>query len=179
MPFTRRCVAFGLLILTAVVPPALAQPRQAGTLRIVVKDPSGAVIPNATVTVSGAEPATQGLVIPDVQSDAQGVATAANLPTGRYAVSATFPGFEQRTLSDVRVRAGDNRRDIVLPIEKVSESVAVGRDPATSASDPKSDRFSNVLSRDQIEALPDDPDEMEIVLKAMAGPGATLRVDGF
>ena len=179
MPFTRRCVAFGLLILTAVVPPALAQPRQAGTLRIVVKDPSGAVIPNATVTVSGAEPATQGLVIPDVQSDAQGVATAANLPTGRYAVSATFPGFEQRTLSDVRVRAGDNRRDIVLPIEKVSESVAVGRDPATSASDPKSDRFSNVLSRDQIEALPDDPDEMEKVLKEMAGPGATLRVDGF
>src|SRR4029079_4904952 len=37
----------------------------------------------------------------------------------------------------------------------------------------------NVLSRDQIEALPDDPDEMEKTLKEMAGPGATLRVDGF
>ena len=68
---------------------------------------------------------------------------------------------------------------MTLAIEKVAESVAVGRDAATSASDPKSDRFSNVLSKDQIEALPDDPDEMEKVLKEMAGPGATIRVDGF
>ena len=71
----------------------------------------------------------------------------------------------------MRVRAGDNRREVTLPIEKVDESVAVGRDPATAASDPNSDRFSNVLSKDQIEALPDDPDEMERVLKEMAGPG--------
>ena len=77
------------------------------------------------------------------------------------------------------MRAGDNRREVTLPIEKVAESVAVGRDPATAASDPKSERFSNVLSKDQIEALPDDPDEMEKVLKEMAGPGATIRVDGF
>jgi len=180
MRFTKSCVALALVLITGVAaPPALGQPRQAGTLRVVVKDPSGAVIPNATVVVSGAEPATQGFVIPEVQSDGQGVATTVNLPPGRYAVSATFPGFERRTLSDVRVRAGENRRDLTLPIEKVAESVAVGRDAATSASDPRSDRFSNVLSKDQIEALPDDPDEMEKVLKEMAGPGATLRVDGF
>src|SRR4030095_16560530 len=65
------------------------------------------------------------------------------------------------------------------PIEKIEQSVAVGRDPAAAASDPRSDRFSNVLSKDQIEALPDDPDEMEKVLKEMAGPGAVMRVDGF
>ena len=82
-------------------------------------------------------------------------------------------------MPDVRVRAGDNRREVTLPIEKVDQSVAVGRDPATAASDPKSERFSNVLSKDQIDALPDDPDEMEKVLKEMAGPGATIRVDGF
>ena len=57
--------------------------------------------------------------------------------------------------------------------------MSVGRDPATSASDPNNDRFSTVLSKDQIDALPDDPDEMEKVLKEMAGPGATIRVDGF
>ena len=71
----------------------------------------------------------------------------------------------------MRVRAGDNRREVTLPIEKVAESVAVGRDPATAASDPKSERFSNVLSKDQIEALPDDPDEMEKVLKRHGRPG--------
>ena len=57
--------------------------------------------------------------------------------------------------------------------------MSVGRDPATSASDPNNDRFSTVLSKEQIEALPDDPDEMEKVLKEMGGPGATIRVDGF
>ena len=36
-----------------------------------------------------------------------------------------------------------------------------------------------MLTREQIDALPDDPDEMEAVLKAMAPPGSTIRVDGF
>jgi hypothetical protein len=168
-----------LAAIAAGIVPASAQARQTGTLRIVVRDPSGAVIPNATVVVKGTEAATQDLVIPEVTSDGQGVATVPGVPLGRYAVSASFPGFESRTLTDIRVRAGDNRREVTLPIERVAESVAVGRDAATSASDPKSDRFSNILSKDQIEALPDDPDEMEKVLKEMAGPGATIRVDGF
>ena len=36
-----------LAAVTASAVPALSQPRPGGTLRIVVKDPSGAVIPNA------------------------------------------------------------------------------------------------------------------------------------
>src|SRR5436190_17528615 len=118
---------------------------QNATLRVVVKDPSGAVIPNATVEIKGGDAATASVVAP-LSSDGQGLATASSLPPGRYNVTAAFPGFEARTLTDVRVRAGENRREIVLPIEKVSQSVAVGRDPATAASDPRSDRFSNVLS---------------------------------
>jgi hypothetical protein len=171
-----------LMVLAAIAAgavPARGQVRQTGTLRIVVKDPSGAVIPNAAVVVKGTDAATKDLVVPALTSDGQGVATAVDVPVGRYTVSAGFPGFESRTLPDVRVRAGDNKRDVTLAIEKVAESVAVGRDPATAASDPKSDRFSNVLSKEQIEALPDDPDEMERVLKEMAGPGATIRMDGF
>jgi hypothetical protein len=160
------------IVLAALI--ALSNAAESGTLRVVVKDPSGAVIPNAVVRVStgSGEAAT-------ATSDGQGVATVANLPPGRYVVAAEFPGFEARTLTDVRVRAGDNRREITLAIEKVAESVSVGRDAATSASDPRGDRFSNVLSRDQIDALPDDPDEMEKALKEMAGPGAVMRVDGF
>ncbi len=180
MRVTKSLLALLLLAVTAAgVIPAQAQVRQSGALRIVVKDPSGAVIPNATVIVKGIDPATRDFVVPQMVSDGQGVATAANLALGRYWVAVSFPGFETRTIPDFRVRAGENKRDVILPIEKVAESVAVGRDPATSASDPKSDRFSNVLSRDQIEALPDDPDEMEQALKEMAGPGASIRVDGF
>ena len=156
-----------------------AQPGRARPLRIVVKDPSGAVVPGALVQVKGAEERTAAVTRTDIASDGQGVATATGLTPGRYALEVSFPGFETLTVPDVRVRAGDNRRDAVLKIEKLDETVSVGRDKATVASDPNNDRFNTVLSKDQINALPDDPDEMERVLKEMAGPGATIRVDGF
>ena len=152
---------------------------RAGTLRIVVQDPSGAVVPGALVQVRGAEPRTAGLSRVDVPSDGQGVATVADLEPGRYSLEVSFPGFESQAVPDVRVRAGDNRRTVTLPLPRIDESVSVGRDPATAASDPNNDRFNTTLSRPQIEALPDDPDEMERVLKEMAGPGSTIRVDGF
>ena len=124
------------------------------------------------VQIKGAEPATQDVARADVVVGRPGRGQRAErLAPGRYAVEVAFPGFETATMPDVRVRAGDNRREVTLAIEKLDESVAVGRDPATVASDPNSDRFSNVLSKDQIDALPDDPDEMERVLKEMAGPG--------
>jgi hypothetical protein len=36
-----------------------------------------------------------------------------------------------------------------------------------------------VLGQAEIDELPDDPDQMEQVLKDMAGPGSVLRVNGF
>jgi hypothetical protein len=159
---------------------ASAQPRpEAGTLRVTVQDPSGAVVPGALVQVRGAEERTRGVIRADLPSDGQGVAVATGLAPGRYAVEVSFPGFETRAVPDVRVRAGDNRRTVMLALPKIDEVVSVGRDPATAASDPNGDRFATTLSRSQIEALPDDPDEMEEVLKEMAGPGASIRVDGF
>lgn len=172
-------IVLALVTVTAGAGRASGQERQTGTLRIVVKDPSGAVIPNAAVTVTGTDAGTRDRPVPVLASDGHGIATAEGLAPGRYAVTASFPGFETHTLTDVRVRAGGNTRELTLGIEKVAETVAVGQDPAISASDPNSSRFSNALSKEQIEALPDDPDEMEQVLKEMAGPGAVIRVDGF
>ncbi len=142
-------------------------------------DPSGAVIPGAVVRVVDSETAAPGANAIDAISDGQGVAVAAGLEPGRYSIAVSFPGFETKTLTDVRLRAGETKRDVTLPIQKLDQSVSVARDPAVSASDPNNDRFNTVLSKDQIDALPDDPDEMESVLKEMAGPGATVRVDGF
>jgi len=153
--------------------------RNDGSLRVVVKDPSGAVVPGALVQVKGAEDRTAAVTRTDIASDGQGVATATGLTPGRYALDVSFPGFETLSVPDVRVRAGENRRDAVLKIQKLDETVSVGRDKSTVASDPNNDRFNTVLSKEQINALPDDPDEMERILKEMAGPGAAIRVDGF
>jgi hypothetical protein len=155
------------------------EPARLGVLRLVVKDPSGAVIPDAQISITGVDRATEGLSHTNVVSDRQGVAVSPALVPGRYGVQVSFPGFETYVIPDLRVRAGESRREVVLSIQRVDESVAVGRDPATSASDPNAERLGNTLSKEQIDALPDDPDEMETMLKEMAGPGATIRVDGF
>ncbi|HYN10382.1 MAG TPA: carboxypeptidase regulatory-like domain-containing protein [Vicinamibacterales bacterium] len=176
---TLGLIAAALVVITAA-PSAAQQPRpENARLLVTVVDPSGAVIPGAKVTVTGQEPATLKPEIAPASTTIGGIAAFETLSPGRYAVQAEFAGFETVTVRDVRLRAGDNRRSIALPIKKVAEDLTVGRDGQTSALDPRGNAFSTVLTREQIAALPDDPDEMERMLKAMAPPGATIRVDGF
>jgi hypothetical protein len=148
-------------------------------LVVTVVDQTGGLIPGATVTIGGQEPAgTPGRIAPVATTNA-GLAVFDSLFPGRYAIQAAFPGFETVVVPDVRLRAGETRRTIMLPIRKMTEDVAVGRDRQSAALDPRGNAFSTVLTREQIAALPDDPDEMEAALKAMAPPGSILRVDGF
>ena len=79
------------------------------------------------------------------------------LEPGRYTIHVESPGFEPYDVRDVRVRAGENRREIKLAIAKLAETVQVGRDPRERASDPRSDAFATVLGQPQINELPDDP----------------------
>ena len=150
-----------------------------GRLHVTVVDPSGAVIPQATVTVIAQDTGTRAAPLAPVKTSDSGVAVLEALPPGRYTIVAEFAGFETMTVRDHRLRTGDNRRTIRLPIRKMSEDVVVGRDGQSSSLDPRGHAFSTVLTREQIAALPDDPDEIEAVLRAMSPPGSTMRVDGF
>lgn len=182
----RRLFAIALGILTLAVPTAAQDQSSKSDVRsskllITVADPSGGVIPGATVTVT-AQDASAKAGAPAIQpamTSPAGLATIDGLAPGRYTVVAEFAGFETVTIKDYRIRAGENRRTVVLPLKKVNEDVIVGRDKQTSALDPRGNAFSTVLTREQIAALPDDPDEMEAALKAMAPPGAIMRIDGF
>ena len=48
-----------------------------------------------------------------------------------------------------------------------------------SAADRRDNGFTQTLTQDQIDSLPDDPDEMAEELARMAGPGAQIFVNGF
>src|SRR5688572_29261721 len=166
-----------LALISSAAPAATQTAARDAALRIVVADPTGAVIVGAKVTLQPVE--STGAAIEAVTNE-RGEALFENVAPARYAVRAEFPGFEPRQLDDLRLRAGSNtRREMRLPIAKIAEDLVVAQDPRDRALDPRGNAFSNVLSKEQIEALPDDPDEMEAALKAMAGPGATIRVDGF
>ena len=147
----------------------VASGQSLGTLRVTVLDPSGAVIVGAHVTVADVTTATGG----------RGEAAFGPLDPGRYTVRVESAGFETATVRDVRVRGGDNRREVKLAIAKLAETVQVGRDARAGASDPRGDAFATVLGQAEIDELPDDPDEMEQLLRDMTGPGAVMRVNGF
>jgi len=167
-----------LAALVLLASQAIAQTPASATLRVTVVDPSNAVIIGATVTVSGIEEATKDVAAAPVATTNQGVAVVPGLKPGRYKIEAMFPGFETRVLADVRLRAGDNRQVAVLAIEKLEASVSVGQDKEQSASDRQAS-FGTQLTRDQIDALSDDPQILQQQLQDMAGPGAVIRIDGF
>lgn len=151
------------------------RPREA-TLRVTVSDATGAVIVGARVT---AQPLEQNGAPVEVMTNERGEAVFTGLVPGRYKVHGKSAGFAPKDLPDVRVGTGQTRRELRLEIAKLAEQVDVAQDPRDRALDPRGNAFSNALTREQIDALPDDPDEMEAALKEMAGPGAVMRVDGF
>ncbi len=82
---TFYCI--GILLFTGGI--AGAQTR-IGTLQGTIKDPNGALIPGATVTIS--QPVTR--YKQSVQTDAEGAFRLVNVPFNTYKVSAEAPGFQ-------------------------------------------------------------------------------------
>jgi hypothetical protein len=173
----RSAMAAALSI--AFVMPAAAQQVRETRMLITVIDQTNAVIPGATVTIQGAEPLTQKAEYPPVQTTTNGLATVGGLTPGRYTARAEFQGFFPGVLKEVRLRQGDNRHIIVLLVENFAETVEVKQDAQAGAADRRSDAFGSVLTREALDALSDDPDEMQRQLMEMAGPGAVMRIDSF
>src|SRR5438128_1218968 len=138
-----KTIAWSLLVLVWSAS-VFAQSRADATLRITVVDASGGVIVGARVTLRlapiGQALAQGGPVRPaqgtpmaapvetSLDTGARGDAVFAALEPGRYSIHVESPGFEPSDTRDVRVRAGDNRREVKLAIARLAETVQVGRD---------------------------------------------------
>jgi hypothetical protein len=171
--------ALVLLCLALLVPGAVfAQAERDATLLVTVLDETRGVLPTATVTLAGVDANTKSVAGRTAQANQQGQVTFDNILPGRYSITAEFSGFQTRTLTDVRIRSGGNRQVLVLPIDRVQSSVTVQRDKQAASSD-RDVTFGAVLTREQIEALSDDPEEMRRQLLDMGGPDAKIVVDSF
>ena len=140
-------------------------------LRLVVVDETGAGIPGATIIITpqSGEPVT-------FESDGRGLATSPSIAPGPVTVHVEFPGFVPFD-SPLTLRRGAMNETVTLKIEGFKEEVAV-----TEATAPEASRSTSTttLSQEELDALPDDPDELAEVLSAMAGPGgATFFMNGF
>jgi hypothetical protein len=138
-----------------------------------VLDQTGAAIVGATVTVAQPPPATPQTVT----ANDRGEALFENLVPGKYVLHVESTGFETIDVPDLNVRRGrQEKREVRLEIGKYVEEVEVTRDKTDEV---LNDNFSTALTQEQIDALPDDEEEMAEQLANMAGPGAVLRVNGF
>ena len=171
-----------LVVFITVV--AMAQPGSAqnptGTLRGQVTDPSGAVVTNAQVSVVG--PAGQ---TSSAKTTANGTYEIGGLPPGQYTVTAKAHGFADFTQLGLVVTAGQVQQfDIPLDIQVEQEKVEVQDDSSQVQVSPSNNASAIVLRGADLDALPDDPDELSQDLQALAGPsagpnGGQIYIDGF
>ena len=175
----RHLTWLALLVAMAFPSTAVAQTTQDGRLIVTVLDSSGAVIPGASMTISALDDGARAATFAPVTTSDKGIATVDGLLPGRYRIRAEFPGFDIGGLPEVRVRRGDNKHVVVLPLKRMEESVTVAQNAQTAAADPRGSAFKTVLTKQEIENLSDDPTEMAQQLQDLAGGNATIRVDSF
>ncbi len=146
----------------------------AASLSVKVTDPSGAVIVNAKATLKGAKGPVQ-----TAETDKNGRASFANVAPGKYHLQVEANGFQGIELKDVTIKPGNNALELNLEIAEIKEEVVVSTDRRESMTNPEGPAFTTILTQEQIANLPDDPEELDQVLREMAGPGAVVRVNGF
>ena len=100
-------------------PPLSAQAPRDASLQVTVVDETRGVLPGATVTLAGIEASNKAAVIAPQVTGPQGQVKFENLAPGRYAITAEFSGFQTRTLPDVRIRSGENKQVLMLPIDRL------------------------------------------------------------
>jgi len=176
MPNLRTLV---LLIVSALLTIHPAGAQQAGTLRGVLTDSSGAVIPGATVSI------TAGDVRKTAATGGDGSYSFPGLAAGEYNISVEFPGFDPFRKT-VAINAGITLQvPIQLQLNAGRQEVTVTAQGGDLSVDPEHSAAAVVMSDTDLDALPDDPDDLSTMLQQLAGPGAggtggtQILLDGF
>ncbi|MGB7265500.1 MAG: carboxypeptidase regulatory-like domain-containing protein [Terracidiphilus sp.] len=152
-----------------------------GGIRGQVADPSGAVIPGATVVAT----TTAGKVAGKATSDGLGAYVIHGLPPGSYNITATANGFAEFATPGIAVAAGKMHTvNATLTIQMQQQQVVVQAEANTVSTSPDSNANAVVIKGSALNSLSDDPDELQNELEALAGPsagpnGGQIYIDGF
>lgn len=166
-----------LIVLTIAFPIQVAA--QTGELRGAVLDPSGAVVPAAAITLS------EGSTTLETRSGADGQYAILKIAPGTYSISVAAAGFAQFGLSDVHISANQVKvLNLPLKIAVQEQQLTVPGDSGGVSINPDENASALVLKGDQLDALSDDPDELQSELEALAGSGqgpngGQMYIDGF
>jgi len=150
-----------------------------GSLRGQVVDSLGAIIVGATATAVDANGKEKSSI-----TNQQGEFTIGGLAPGNYIVRVTAPNFGLYENAAVVIAAAKREElTVTLTVEGFSENVEVAGSEGVNT-DNENNASATVLKEKDLEALPDDPAELEAALQALAGPsagpnGGQIYIDGF
>ena len=178
----------GIVILTLVALAVLSADAQTarpaangGTVTGSVKDTTGAIIQGATVTLTGEDGQTR-----QAQTGPDGVYTFRAVASGTYSVSVTIKGLEQTGGVAVMASPGQIARgDVSMKLAEVKQEVTVAEENTTQLGVQASQNADALVFKGaDLQALPDDPDDLQQDLQALAGPsagpnGGEIFIDGF
>lgn len=156
---------------------ALGQAR--ATLRGAVADEFGATIIGATVTLIDATGVEK-----TATTNGEGVYVFNGLAPGKYSLRASATGFAVFDEAEVVLAAGQRAtRDITLGVTIEEQKVTIAAETPLST-ESTNNANQTLISGKDLDALPDDPDELAAALQALAGPsmgpnGGQIFVDGF
>ncbi len=147
---SRRLLGFSLCAFTLLLllPMSFAQETTAG-IQGMVKDPSGAVVGNATVEVTS--PALIGSK--KVQTDSAGAYRVTGLPPGTYTLTVTAPNFRSYKQTGIELSAGRLPSiDVQLQVGTVAETIEVSG--AAPIVDVTQSKVAVTVSEDVLQNIP-------------------------
>src|ERR1700687_2442236 len=152
------------------------------SLRGQVTDQSGAVVPGIPVTLVG----SGGFIREAVTEESEGRYAFRDLPPGTYTLRVRVKGFADIEKPGVVIVRGQPQVvNLQLAVVMEQQEVTVKEEDAPSVSVSSANNASAVTLRgSDLEALSDDPADLEADLQALAGPsagpsGGAIYVNGF
>lgn len=150
-----------------------------GTIRGVIKDELGATIVGAAVTLTDANGVEK-----TVTTNGEGAYVFGGLAPGKYSLRATAKGFADADEAEVDLAPGARQAmDLTLKVTIEEQKVTIAAETPLSTESTANANQTLITGKD-LDALPDDPDELAAALQALAGPsmgpnGGQIFVDGF
>jgi outer membrane receptor protein involved in Fe transport len=128
--------------------------RSGGSIEGTIKDPQGAVVPNAKVAIKGVNIGFSR----NVQSDENGIFKAQQIPPGNYKVSVSpISGFAERTIDVLVVAEKTSIADVDLSVGPQTVDVQVDSDPIGVTVDPTDSKVQTNITSSLIESVPRFP----------------------
>lgn len=176
-----RLATIVLFLFTSLAAVRLMAQSATGSLQGTLTDPSGALVPGAKVTITGA--AGNAMT---AESGGDGGFTFSKVVPGAYTLTVDAPGFSLAQPVTVNIPAGKAvRKDVALALATAQQEVTVSGDRGAGLNtSPDNNAGAIVIKGKALDALSDDPDELQNELTALAGPaagpnGGQIYIDGF